>query len=310
MGEYINSYTERLKDAKNIIFRGAPGTGKTYLAQQIAANLVSNGRTADIKKLTLEEANQVGFVQFHPSYDYTDFVEGLRPSTADEGLGFKLQAGTFKEFCERAKNNAIDHDSEESIKENLPYIFIIDEINRGEISKIFGELFFSIDPGYRGIKGGVLTQYSNLHDDVDEKFYIPENVYVIGTMNDIDRSVDTFDFAMRRRFTFLEVTAEESAEHMDLKSDVKKQMTKINNSIVTSGGLTEDYQIGASYFVDQDQPEEDENNAPLWDSKIYPLLKDYFRGEHQAKEKLDSLKKSYFNFKDEENKIDESDSEG
>lgn len=84
-------------------------------------------------------------------------------------------------------------------------MFIIDEINRGEISKIFGELFFSIDPGYRGHKEGVYTQYANLHENPEEKFYIPNNVYIIGTMNDIDRSVDTFDFAMRRRFTFLEI---------------------------------------------------------------------------------------------------------
>ena len=92
------------------------------------------------------------------------------------------------------------------------YIFIIDEINRGEISKIFGELFFAIDPGYRGRAGEISTQYANLHADPDEKFYIPENVYIIGTMNDIDRSVDSFDFAMRRRFRFVELRADERLE--------------------------------------------------------------------------------------------------
>ncbi|WP_153047908.1 AAA family ATPase, partial [Streptococcus suis] len=98
----------------------------------------------------------------------------------------------------------------QQISTNKPYVFIIDEINRGEMSKIFGELFFSLDPSYRGPKGAVFTQYANLHKNPTEKFYIPENVYIIGTMNDIDRSVDTFDFAMRRRFTFIEITAEQS----------------------------------------------------------------------------------------------------
>ena len=173
-------------------------------------------------------------------------------------------------------------------------MFIIDEINRGEISKIFGELFFSLDPDYRGNKEGVLTQYANLHKNPEEKFYIPENVYIIGTMNDIDRSVDTFDFAMRRRFTFLEITAEDSAENMNLKNDIKKQMARLNSAIVKEGGLTEDYQIGASYFKEMTSPEFDETDAPLWERKLYPLLKDYFRGEHKASDKLESIKKEYF----------------
>ena len=100
-----------------------------------------------------------------------------------------------------------DYLSPTEIDTDKKFVFIIDEINRGEISKIFGGTFFSVDPGYRGQKGSVSTQYANLHEN-DEKFYIPENVYIIGTMNDIDRSVDTFDFAMRRRFRFVEVTAE------------------------------------------------------------------------------------------------------
>lgn len=103
---------------------------------------------------------------------------------------------------------------------------------RAEISKIFGELFFSIDPGYRGHKEGVYTQYANLHENPEEKFYIPNNVYIIGTMNDIDRSVDTFDFAMRRRFTFLEIKAEDSAQNMLTQEKTKELMTRLNEAIV------------------------------------------------------------------------------
>src|SRR5690606_31586701 len=98
--------------------------------------------------------------------------------------------------------------------QNNNYVFVIDEINSGEISKIFVELFFSIDPSYRGLKGAVKTQYANMYEDTNETFYIPENVYIIGSMNDIDRSVESFDFAMRRRFTWLEITAQESANNM------------------------------------------------------------------------------------------------
>ncbi|MFR5523299.1 MAG: AAA family ATPase [Lachnospiraceae bacterium] len=135
------------------------------------------------------------------------------------------------------------------------YIFIIDEINRGEISKIFGELFFVIDPGYRGKAGEISTQYSNLHSDPGEKFYIPENVYIIGTMNDIDRSVDSFDFAMRRRFRFVELRADErlemlaSLENEELEAEAIRRMAALNKAIAEVEDLNENYQIGASYFL-------------------------------------------------------------
>jgi hypothetical protein len=322
--EYKNPYSKMLLESKNIIFRGAPGTGKSYLAKQIAADIISNGFTDRYSDLTDEQKRQMEFVQFHPSYDYSDFVEGIRPKMNEDGsMGFELQEGIFKCFVDKARKNLENSQkSKEKIKQEVfaddvmanffdnieygvqefytikgnkftvtdvddkyiyiaipgnktvdklnlnidevrkmlesgrdfekvsditnffgkqfatqnysydfvlfkeinkeglkevktnvapeelkKYIFIIDEINRGEIAKILGELFFSIDPGYRGKSGEVATQYSNMHDDPDEKFYIPENVYIIGTMNDIDRSVDSFDFAMRRRFRFVEVKA-------------------------------------------------------------------------------------------------------
>lgn len=282
-GNKLSGYCEQLLINKNIILHGAPGTGKTYLAKNIAAELISNGRVSDVNDLTKNQHQQLGFVQFHPSYDYTDFVEGLRPTNTVGGVvGFELRAGSFKRFVEQALSNP-----------GNAYVFIIDEINRSEISRVFGELFFSIDPEYRGHKGGVYTQYANLHADPTEKFYVPENVYIIGTMNDIDRSVDTFDFAMRRRFTFLEISAETSAENMLSNNKVKEIFSQLNAAIVAPEvGLTKDYQIGASYFLKLNAGEETLEH--LWETKLCPLLNDYFRGDHKLREKLFFLRRVYF----------------
>ena len=386
--EHIRSYSDLLLSSKNIVFRGAPGTGKTYLSKQIAANIVSNGRTSDINSLSQDEINQIDFVQFHPSYDYTDFVEGFRPSEAENNqIGFSLKPGKFKEFIGKAQKfetadrqdnfaqawgkffeavteametsqgynelktltgkpmgNIVSYDKNGiqgvfkkgttqylnynqiyNVYRGLPgvpeggldnyrkavvkhlrekfgledyivgkvkndqdkFVFIIDEINRGEISKIFGELFFSIDPDYRGFKGAVSTPYNS-----EEKLYIPENVYIIGTMNDIDRSVETFDFAMRRRFTFVEITADQSAQNMQLNEETKEIMYRLNNAIVEEGHLTQDYQIGASYFKNLDEGTLSIKN--LWDYKLKPLLNDYFRGERLANDKMRALENAYF----------------
>ena len=189
-----------------------------------------------------------------------------------------------------------------------PFVFIIDEINRGEISKIFGELFFSIDPGYRGEKGRVQTQYQNMieNDDVfKDGFYVPENVYIIGTMNDIDRSVESMDFAMRRRFAWQEVTAEESyynmienaedkEEYTSFKDEIKQRMFNLNKAIAETEGLNEAYQIGAAYFrkvldyINEEQPFE-----CLWNNHLKGLLFEYLRGNRKAKELLEKLYKAY-----------------
>ena len=366
--DFLFNYSGILKKSKNLILRGAPGTGKTYLAKEIA------------KELTGGNEDQIEFVQFHPSYDYTDFVEGLRPILVNDGqINFGLQDGIFKKFCQKAKEaqktggqdnfeeawgkltDAINEkqgqylfprssvpaslnsqgnvkfDSPVATKEkvyllykgedtNLKYetyqkivldhmkesyglcdyvsptidtdkkfVFIIDEINRGEISKIFGELFFSIDPGYRGERGSVSAQYANLHE-TDDKFYIPENVYIIGTMNDIDRSVDTFDFAMRRRFRFIEVTAESQVAMLDKELDIhaeeaKLRLRNLNAAIENVQELNSHYHIGPSYFLKL--KDVDFNYELLWSDYLKPLLEDYLRGSYEEAETLDTLKKAF-----------------
>ena len=410
--EYQIPFSSILIESKNLIFRGAPGTGKSYLAKKIAADIISNGYFDDCALLSEEQKKQMEFVQFHPSYDYSDFVEGLRPKINDDGtMGFELQDGIFKKFVARARKNYEDSQksvevvekevtAQEAMEEffsgvefgvdtfrtingseftvtsvddrhiniSIPgnamanrltlnldevrkmlesgqkfekikdittffrktyatqgysydfalyqaikskkstaskakakqeelkkYVFIIDEINRGEISKIFGELFFSIDPGYRGKVGEISTQYSNLHADPNEKFYIPENVYIIGTMNDIDRSVDSFDFAMRRRFRFVELKADEclemlaSLENEELQAEAIRRMTALNKAIVEVEDLNENYQIGAAYFLKLKTLGFDQ----LWTDYLQPLLQEYIQGMYDEAGIMDRFAQAY-----------------
>lgn len=191
---------------------------------------------------------------------------------------------TYGDVTDNAIANKIDRKN---------YVFVIDEINRGEISKIFGELFFSIDPGYRGEKGAVYTQYTNMHE-TDEKFYVPENVYIIGTMNDIDRSVENFDFAMRRRFIWQEITAEESADNMNLPKESKTKMKSLNDKISEIEGLGSSYHIGGAYFLDKKGiPIND--FVEIWNLRLEPLLREYLRGMPNADNNLNELRKAYEN---------------
>lgn len=397
-------YIDLLAEAHNLVLTGAPGTGKTYMAQAIA-----------------EEMGAVTkFVQFHPSYDYTDFVKGLRPIEKGDGqLGFERKDGVFKEFCREAIKNLIDSKKsiesltkeiswqeklerfvEDSIEEGTklktvngsefeisemkghtivihneqnekitqvavnadeilelltndvplnivrdirnyfnrkfgtqpdsyafviaktiramrqkmpvveankidrkPFVFIIDEINRGEVSKIFGELFYAIDPGYRGKKDYLVqTQYQNLVPETDifaKGFYVPENVYILATMNDIDRSVESMDFAMRRRFTWKEVTPTDTEAMLDTLScanKAKATMNRLNNVIAETEGLGASYMIGPSYFLKLGENGGD--FLKLWKMNIEPLLKEYLRGFRKADEIIDRFSKAFFNVKE------------
>jgi len=307
--EKNKTYVNLLKTNYNLILTGAPGTGKTYLAQQIA------------KIIGCGEIN-MGFVQFHPSYDYTDFVEGLRPKQDKSGnIGFEPKDGIFKKFCENALLAYL------SDANNAPkYVFIIDEINRGEISKIFGELFFSIDSGYRVTKGmidnhrsgksplvTIRTQYSNMckHPNAFDEalgitnandfghFFVPDNVYIIGTMNDIDRSVESMDFAFRRRFAFKEIKASENLgmlDEMEDKDNIIKRMKNLNAAIEKEESLSSAYHIGGSYFMKLKLYQNEDKSYDydsLWNNHLEGLLMEYLRGMADAEKKVKELKEYY-----------------
>ena len=179
---------------------------------------------------------------------------------------------------------------------------IIDEINRGDISKIFGELFYSIDKGYRGEAGRVKTQYSNLLDEGDEfkdGFYVPENVYIIGTMNDIDRSVESMDFAIRRRFAWREIKPSDRFDDMigdlDCKDELKNRMERLNKEITDADGLGSAFNIGPSYFNEIKEYKTGNPFECLWDYHLRPLLSEYVRGFSNAEELLDKFKEAYDN---------------
>ena len=194
--------------------------------------------------------------------------------------------------------------------ERKPFVFIIDEINRGEASKIFGELFYAIDPGYRGKKDiRVKTQYQNLVPETDvfaEGFYIPENVFILGTMNDIDRSIESMDFAMRRRFAWKEIKPEDTQSMLDkleCATKAKSVMARLNNEISKIEGLGPAYQVGPSYFLKLG--DNGGNFEKLWNMNIEPLLREYIRGFRKSDEIMEKLRNAYFDTKESNSNIND-----
>ncbi len=255
--DHFNRLLASIKSDKNLILQGPPGTGKTFMARRIAWCLI--GRQDD---------GPIEMVQFHQSYAYEDFVEGFRPTK--EG-GFDLKPGVFRRFCERAQANP-----------DIPHVFIIDEINRGNLSRIFGELLMLIERDKRSENYAVALTYS------DKRFHVPENVYILGMMNTADRSLAMVDYALRRRFAF--ETLEPAFGHLAFKKHLTEKgadpelvrrisgrMAKLNETIRNDKELGPGFQIGHSYFVpgEGDRPSDDWYKHVV-DTRIAPLLREYW----------------------------------
>ena len=244
-----------LRAKKNIILQGAPGVGKTYAAKRLAYSMMG-----------VKDASRVMLVQFHQSYSYEDFIEGYRPS----GAGFELVKGAFYSFCKKAAED-----------EENDYFFIIDEINRGNLSKICGELFMLIESDKRGSELQLL--YSR------ELFYVPRNVHIIGMMNTADRSLAMLDYALRRRFAFVELRpAFDSDGFLEYCAgldnpkfkDLVRVVKSLNLAISEDESLGEGFCIGHSYFCNM-KPENctDVALASIVDYELVPMLKEYWFDE-------------------------------
>lgn len=351
-------------DAKQIICHGAPGTGKTYtIMERLEKEL--NNENSEIQYIFNNEELPQNFVQFHPSYDYTDFIEGLRPVCLESNKQptFVRMDGIFKRFC-RYVAEQTDKDKQ--------YIFVIDEINRADLSKVFGELMYGLDESNRGKPFS--TQYDNLpcyyktdgndikcyknnadaqsskgkgedtgttskEDVFKDGFYIPENIIIIGTMNDIDKSVESFDFAMQRRFCWVEVDAnvemqpdvladmfKKGAERLGndelklLAESLYDRAKKLNNGIKAALGM--EYMIGhayykkfASFYSDSKEQESssgfDENafrNAleKVWKYSLLQILTSYFRGKKNRNDLIGDLHDVFISGEDKKQAEDQS----
>jgi 5-methylcytosine-specific restriction protein B len=269
----IKEIIERLATKKNLILQGCPGVGKTFIARKLAFALMEE---IDDKR--------VETVQFHQSYSYEDFIRGYRP-LADKAGAFGLQDGIFYKFCQKAKDDP-DRD----------YVFIIDEINRGNLSQIFGELLMLIETDKRGPEFVVPLLYQKKDEP---RFYVPQNVYLIGLMNVADRSLALVDYALRRRFAFVSLTPQFSGTEFskwlsdrnmipDLINLIISRLTVLNQQITEDTLLGENYQIGHSYFCPRGNNFDGltrEWYEQVIKTEIIPLLKEYwFDNQKRAKE--------------------------
>ena len=260
-----------LKAKKNIILQGAPGVGKTYAAKRLAYSMMG-----------VKDVSRVKLVQFHQSYSYEDFIEGYRPS----GAGFELVKGAFYSFCKKAAED-----------EENDYFFIIDEINRGNLSKIFGELFMLIESDKRGPENKLQLLYSR------ELFCVPKNVHIIGMMNTADRSLAMLDYALRRRFAFVEMRpAFDSDGFREYCSGLGnprfealvREVESLNRAIAEDESLGEGFCIGHSYFCNMKHENcTDAALASIVDYELIPMLKEYWFDEPgKVRDWTDRLRRS------------------
>ena len=270
-----NELLDVLRRKKNIILQGPPGTGKTFIAKRLAYSCMK-----------AKAGDRVEMVQFHQSYSYEDFIQGFRPK---ENGGFERRDGVFFRFCERAR-----------LAPDKSFFFVIDEINRGNLSKIFGELMMLVEADKRGDKHRVQLTYSM----EGEHFSIPENVHIIGTMNTADRSLAMVDYALRRRFAFFQMPPQFNdkfearlLENGNISEELAKRIvdkvTALNKAIVDDQNLGPGFEIGHSYFC-TDTPEnggEEAWYANIVDHEIGPQLQEYwFDDKSKAEAQIDLLK--------------------
>lgn len=343
---------------KALVYYGAPGTGKTFQSF-ITAKQFQDAHRIKIGK-DVGGTYTTELVQFHPSYTYEDFIEGIRPT---ETGTLKLFNGSFKAFCKKygkkefelyhstdfldnKKFQEVDYDFSRILVKDLtkgqrekvgiyekdvalgltlqdviePAFFIIDEINRAELSKVFGELMYSLE--YRGYKGKIKSQYAHLcKNEEDEScfywendqnwFFIPQNIYLIATMNNVDRSVDAFDFALRRRFMWKEIHPNYQVIRTELvkvgwtdseANSISHALNSLNSLIENDNVLDKNYRIGHSYILELTKLDKDRFDSIskasefLWNNFIQPLLEEYLKGlgnEQKANEKIKRFKSSF-----------------
>lgn len=343
---------------KQVIKYGAPGTGKTYAAMQSTRLLFDIWREkypAVAPQLTYDNCREL--VQFHPSYGYEDFIEGLRPELKDGHPQLTLQNGIFKEFCRHAGAWEIEvheipsigaqlaanwleltvaqlkphigeklsdvlwkgietlDDSEKIADAVPPFFFIIDEINRAELSRVLGELMVAIE--YRGVGGSISTQYARLNTNetamlttsAGHRFFIPHNVYIIGTMNTIDRSVESFDLALRRRFRWERAEPDIDTLRLHLQgrdaepgngarpwAGLAGDLARLNERIQREEILGADYQIGHAYLMNLRYPStltHTEVRRSIWEDSIRPLLEEYLRGSGKGETLIPEFQKAF-----------------
>ena len=266
----LNMLQQLIKTKKNIILQGAPGVGKTFCAKRLAYTLMGE-----------KDDSRIEFVQFHQNYSYEDFVMGYKPI---EGGSFELKKGVFYDFCQKAK---VDADKD--------YFFIIDEINRGNLSKIFGELLMLIEKDYRG--EAVTMAYS------DEKFHVPTNVHIIGMMNTADRSLAMIDYALRRRFSFVEICPgfesegfkqyQENLNH-DRFNKLIKCIVDLNEKIRKDDSLGSGFEIGHSYFCNQERVDDDWLHSVI-EFDLIPMLQEYWFDDRSKAEEWRNTLELIFN---------------